>query len=198
MTKKLLGIILALVMVFSMTQALAQAATVPSKTTQDMASVASLVSAETGIALPASFQVALQAPSIAAEQVLADLFAFTQTAPPASYFPEEVRIELAKLLPEWVDVNTLALNEFVTLGVIDYDEAYGDVIISFEFATEYADGQPIVALVGVKQDDSEDIVWTALQAEVVDGLVKIHFTKEVLLLLKTGEAMLAILNGAAG
>jgi hypothetical protein len=84
------------------------------------------------------------------------------------------------------------MNEFTTIKIDGYSEENGDLTASFEFATKYADGQAIVAMVGVEVDGT--MTWTALKAEVVDGIVKITFPEAVVKLMQTGNAVLSILS----
>jgi len=176
-------------------------AVVPSKTTQDMATVVSVVSAS-GVALGAEFAVVLTEPTEVATQQLANIAAvINEGRSPISYFAdmsENMMGDIALLLPPEFDPDTLELNEFSPLTCINYDEAYGDVVVSFTFATEYVDGQVLVAMVGIPIGENEDgtaiVEWYALQAEVVDGVVQVTFPQDVFVLLEGADAMIAILS----
>jgi hypothetical protein len=195
--KRLMVLLMAVLLVLTS----AAHAAVPSKTTQDMATVVSMVSAS-GVALGAEFVVALTEPTEAATQQLADIAAVVSAGgSPVSYFAgmaEGMLENIALLLPPDFDPDTLELNEFSPLTGINYDEAYGDVVVSFEFATAYADGQVLVAMVGIPIGENEDgtaiVEWYALQAEVVDGIVQVTFPQDVLVLLDGADAMIAILS----
>lgn len=196
MRKRSIGLALALLILG--TSSLAFATGVPSKTTQDMTTVVSIVS-ETGVELPPGFQII---PLVATESATRELaaiqsFVTTPNATVVQYFDVAVREEIAKLLPEGFDLDTLSMNEFLPITVVNYEESYGDVAATFQFATQYQEGQPVVALVGITDEVTGVVAWTVLKAEVVDGLVKIHFTQDILLKIQSGDAMLAILNGEA-
>ena len=91
-----------------------------------------------------------------------------------------------------IDMPDLVLSEYVSLGINNYQADYGDVTATFGFATVYQEGQPVVVMFGYK-DENGNIVWTALNAKIVDGEVQIDFPSE-LLLLAGSEAILAILS----
>lgn len=192
MNKRLVGLVLALVMLTMTSLAFA---TVPSKTTIDMVRFVRAASA-TGETLPLSVIVfpVEQVPEASAE--LASIAGFTkQGAPVVQYFDQSVQDALAPLLPEGFDATSLSLNEFVPIQVNGYDSAYGDVAFFFEFPTGYAEGQPLVALLGIQGDAG--VTWFALKAEVVEGLVKIYFTQDVLEKMQTSIVFLTILSGEA-
>ncbi|NLD60485.1 MAG: hypothetical protein GX647_12640 [Clostridiales bacterium] len=175
-------------------------AAVPSKTTQDLATVVSFASAS-GAQLAADFAVALAEPTAAATEQLANVAAVVAGgASPVSYFAGKEE-DVAALVPEGFDPNTLEFNEFSPLTAVNYDESYADVVVSFKFATEYADGQVVVAMVGIPTGTNPDgtaiVEWYALKAEVVGGLVAVSFTQEVLALLDGAEGMIAILSESA-
>jgi len=185
-----------MMVVFIAISAVAHAA-VPSKTTQDMTKVTSVVSAS-GVPLGDDFAVELVQEAPAATQELAKVAAVvSEGASPATYFADK-EADIALLVPEDFDINVLELNEFSPLTAINYDASYGDVVVSFEFVTEYIDGQVVVAMLGIVVGENDDgtalVEWYALRAEVVDGLVQVHFTQDILALLNGAEAMIAILS----
>ena len=185
-----------MMVVFIAISAVAYAA-VPSKTTQDMTKVTSVVSAS-GVPLGDDFAVELVQEAPAATQELAKVAAVvSEGASPATYFADK-EADIALLVPEDFDINVLELNEFSPLTAINYDASYGDVVVSFEFVTEYIDGQVVVAMLGIVAGENDDgtalVEWHALRAEVVDGLVQVHFTQDILALLNGAEAMIAILS----
>jgi len=130
-----------MMVVFIAISAVAHAA-VPSKTTQDMTKVTSVVSAS-GVPLGDDFAVELVQEAPAATQELAKVAAVvSEGASPATYFADK-EADIALLVPEDFDINVLELNEFSPLTAINYDASYGDVVVSFEFVTEYIDGQKV-------------------------------------------------------
>lgn len=172
---------------------------VKSKTTGDLSSVAGMKS-ESGVELPPEFVVEVKTQTEEASAMLTEIFTFVteQKMPVVSFFNEEVVSEIRAALPEGVDLDSLSMDEFAPLGAISYNGEYGDVAVTFQFATEYVDGQNIVALVGISsgldEAGNQTVEWHALKAEVVDGLVVVHFTTEVLLKMEQSEAMIAILS----
>ena len=187
---------LALTLVVLSIASLALASSVPSKTTSDLVKPVGIVSA-TGEAVPVTITLPSAEQSQAATEELAAIATFMQKpgATLVSYFDAAVQQEMTALLPEGFDTSKLVMNEFVPLALGDYKAEYGDLVISFEFATEYADGEAIVAMVGIKEGSL--ITWYPQKAAVVDGIVQITFTQDVLEKMQTGEVMLAILSGAA-
>ena len=185
-----------MMVVFIAISAVAHAA-VPSKTTQDMTKVTSVVSAS-GVPLGDDFAVELVQEAPAATQELAKVAAVvSEGASPATYFADK-EADIALLVPEDFDINVLELNEFSPLTAINYDASYGDVVVSFEFVTEYIDGQVVVAMLGIVVGENDDgtalVEWYALRADVVDCLLQVHFTQDILALLNGAEAMIAILS----
>lgn len=96
------------------------------------------------------------------------------------YFDQDVKKAIEELLPRGFDLENLELSEFVVVGSIDANGADGEVKAEFEFATEYEEGQEIVALVGVVDEDG-NMEWLPLEAKVLaDGKVEIVFTEDAL------------------
>ncbi|MBE0600536.1 MAG: hypothetical protein IH607_02025, partial [Firmicutes bacterium] len=90
------------------------------------------------------------------------------------------------------DFSKLILSEYVSLG-INAEQGNGlDVISTFGFASQYQDGQTVVAMFGYREKNGE-IVWTALNTVTEDGQVKVSIPSE--LLRRAGsEAILGILS----
>ena len=129
-------------------------------------------------------------------------------------FAKKVLDLIAELLPEGYDLADLDLDELVVMTSLNYKEEFGSVKATFEFATEYEEGDTLVAVAGVFDDavleaeESEDenaefkddADWQPLAAEVVksaDGKnrVKITFTKEALNKIGDKPFALGILKG---
>lgn len=175
------------------------AASVPSKTTQDMTEVVSFTS-DNGGALPEDFVIQLLGDTESVDSALKQLADFVggQGLAPARFFEEAVQQAIASLLPEGADLDNYVINEFAPLIVENYSEEYGDITSTFRFASEYEDGQPMVALIGLvtgKDEQGNPVVeWTPVQAEVEDGLVKVHIPADLLVRLNGQEAMIAFLS----
>lgn len=108
------------------------------------------------------------------------------------YFPQETLSQL----PVGMDAGKLEINEFMPLVVDNYDAAYGDMTIAFEFPTPYTPGQAVVAMVGL--NDGSAVEWVVLSCEVqADGSVAITFPADVMEQVTSGDAVLMILNETA-
>lgn len=140
-----------------------------------------------------SLVVELKEPTVKAAKVLDEIAVHVETAPVTQYFAPEVVTEVKKIIPVAAKVEELKVHEFYEVNTANYAEAYGDVEATFEFATQYEDGKSFVAMIGIIGEDGE-VTWMPMNAEVVDGKVKILFTQEVLLLLEQNEAVCALLG----
>ncbi len=187
MNKKLVGLVLALVMLTVTSLAFAS----PSKTTTDLGR-ATGGTTTTGGTLPLNVTVLTTGLAAqAASDELAAIAGFTQQgAPLIEYFDPAVQAAIGALLPQGFDAKGLGMNELLPISVTG--TVTGGAILSFEFATQYQEGQTLVAMVGVRSGGT--VTWYPLPAEVVGGVVRVHFTQEVLEKMQTGTAMLAILS----
>lgn len=196
MNKKLISLVLCVLLVLTCANAFAA---VPSKTTQDMASVKDVASSTYVGEVKATFSLTdgnVQATSDELDKI-ADYVAMGGVST-VSYFGTEVVDAIAQLLPE-VDLDNLELNEIAPLTVADYDEAYGDLAITFSFATVYAQDQAVVALIGIESAETQEIVWTPAEAEVqMDGSVQVVLPQALLVELAAAQnSMITILSEAA-
>lgn len=189
---------LMLVVMTATAVSLACAATVPSKTTQDLAKVVSVTS-DVGAAMPDDLLISLLKETESADKALKQLVEFTdQGLAPVRFFNETVQGEIASMLPGGADPDQLVIDEFSPMIVKHKAESSGGVTASFQFATVYEDGQTVVVLVGiVTGTDAQGnpvIDWTPIRAEVENGLVKAYFPEELLTLLNSKDAMIAVLS----
>lgn len=181
---------------------------VPSKTTQDMASVTGIASAD-GAQVGEDFTIEIIEEQEYSKSTLGVIATYTESnqATAAGYFAQAdtVAAQIAELLPEDFDVSTLVMYEFAPLTAINYDPEYGDVVATMVFATKYSPDQTLVALVGIVKGVDEDgapiVEWTALKAEAVEneadpekGCVRVYFPQELLPEIENGNAMIAILS----
>jgi len=97
---------------------------------------------------------------------------------PIRYF-DEVTIHEAALMLNDVDVDTLIPYEVTQVMVRNYQEPYGDVMAKFSFPTPFEEGQQMVALIGMP-DNEGAFSWMPLHAEVKDEYVEITFSSSVL------------------
>ena len=178
------------------------AASVPSKTTQDMTEVVSIAS-DNGAMLPTDFAIQILEETESVDKALKQLADFVtgQGLAPVRFFEEAVQQAIASLLPEEADLDKYVINEFSPLIVENYREAYGSITATFRFASEYMDGQPLVALIGLVTGMDEQgnpvVEWTPIKAVVEGGLVKVDFPADLLQRLYGQEAMIAILSEAS-
>ncbi len=118
---------------------------------------------------------------------------------PIEFFDDAVKADVANLLPAGTDLAALQMNEFVPISALNYEEAYGDVTAAFEFPTQYAEGQPLVALAAVytlvnSVTNEWSAEWFACAAEAKMGKVYITFPADYVAKLEGGWGSLAILN----
>lgn len=215
--KKMLCVVTALMLICVAIPSLA--AVVPSKTTGDLGDFIGAVNNEgqpvpvkivtTEIApAPVAEAPAAETPAenkepapkklTLAESVLEEIVAFIadQQLAPIGFFDDLVREQAALLLPEGADMETFELNEILPANLEGYDESFEDVIASFTFATAYLPGQTLLTMYGVKGEDGA-MTWYPLQTVVgEDGVVQIHFTKEVLAQINGVPAVMAAFSEA--
>ncbi len=196
------GLYLLLVIALVVTSVPAFAQSAPSKTTQDMA-IVTKIEASSGVVLPDDFVIQPAKEGLASANTeltkIADFV--TQNQPtPIQYFDATIQEEAAKLLPEGTDLEKFEMNEFIPVVVENYSAEYGDITVSFSFATKYSEGQLLLAMLGVVTGTNSDgtpiVEWIPLAAQGVDGLVQITFTQEALSAMQGNECMLAILSEA--
>lgn len=189
-------ILTALLLAAMLLSGLAPAQAAPSKTTADMAS-ARLYQIEDEEVPLAGLAVSITANPEAVEAEIASIYTFTveNGAPVIDYFGDDVKSQVAALLPEGLDLNSLVLNELVTVEISNLENALldGDILVSFTFATTYEDGQNLVVLVGILSDNGET-QWIPLEATAQEGVVKVHFTAEALEMAMDALFALAVLS----
>lgn len=164
----------------------------PSKTTDDMDAIAEVVTAQENPAFELVISETLSEEA-AAEIDRLYQFVSTNNQSPAMYYNESIREQMAGLLPDGVLLGDLQLNEFVSLEMRNFSEAQGDTIASFRFATQYQDGQPVVASVVIFGLNGETTT-VPLKAEVEGGLVKVLFPQDMLVRMATHPFALAVLS----
>jgi len=217
--KKWMTVLVAMMMVLSMTVAYAA----PSKTTSDMTQVVEMTSS-TGAVVAEDFVLAVAEDSEAVAEEIAKIFVFVngtegeaaEAQAPVAYFPVEVQEEIGAALvalvegteEEVIDLSKLELNEFVAIDTENYNAEYGDLTANLQFATVYEVDQKVVGVVGIysgeKDANGEYVVeWNVAAAEVVeitvDGktetAVQMTFTQELLEKMETAATVaMAILS----
>lgn len=95
--------------------------------------------------------------------------------------------------------DTLHVHEFCAIAADMYQERYGSVCATLLFATPYAQGDPVLVLIGLvdtAQEDPLPIAWTAYEGVGVgdDGGIQVVLDAEIILAIQNGTALLAIVS----
>ena len=81
-----------------------------------------------------------------------------------AYFGEIKDIEGNILvLSEMLDAEVLNVYEFLPLVVENYDSSYGNIRVTFLFNTPYELDEKVIALIGVMNEETLEMDWTAKQ-----------------------------------
>lgn len=205
MSKKLMSLVLALVLVLTVGAAFAESSpslSSPALDSPTMAGQSAVTNAtikieavvsSTGAALPADFLATIPQPADATEEEVAaaqstleaiDAFLTANGLPVVEYFGADVQAAIAEKLPADVAANDLVMRDFVALPLNDmaaaYDPSYGDITLQLEFPVDFAEGDTVVAVLGIIDPATGLTTWVVLDAVVnADGFVEITFTEEV-------------------
>ena len=217
MSKKLISLVLALVLVLSVGSAFAVSSpSASSPSTSSPSTSATLMSNGTvvgvlsslGIELPADFLATVPQPADASEEEVAaaqevleaiNAFVTANGLPVVQYFGLDVQAAISEKLPLNMVADDLVLREFFALPLnamaAAYDPAYGDIIIQMEFPVDFAEGDVVVPVLGILDPETNVVTWFALDAVVnADGFVEITFTEDVFAqIAEDSITMLAIL-----
>ena len=222
MSKKLISLVLALVLVLSVGSAFAVSSpstsspSTSSPSTSSPSTSATLMTNGTvvgvlsslGIELPADFLATVPQPADASEEEVAaaqevleaiNAFVTANGLPVVQYFGLDVQAAISEKLPLNMVADDLVLREFFALPLnamaAAYDPAYGDIIIQMEFPVDFAEGDVVVPVLGILDPETNVVTWIALDAVVnADGFVEITFTEDVFAqIAEDSITMLAIL-----
>lgn len=181
MNKKVLCLVCVLMLVLTSATAFAAA----SKTTHDTTTVTTEEPTITVVPVAATEKV---------NAVIAELDSFLQGGSKAvEFFPADVQSQITSLLPAGTDSAKFVINELVPFNAYNYADITSPVTVAFTFATQYKDNQPIVAMLGLI-DENGNTIWLPLKASVVNGQVMVVFTPEALAALNGKEPFVAILS----
>ncbi len=102
--------------------------------------------------------------------------------PVLSWFPEDIQSEVRLLLDSTINLDELVIYDYLPVYTIDYTETFGDVLVTFSFATPYEEGDSIVTVLGLPTEEpyheGTQMDWTVQIARVEgDGIVKIAFAQ---------------------
>ena len=222
MSKKLISLVLALVLVLSVGSAFAVSSpstnspSTSSPSTSSPSTSATLMTNGTvvgvlsslGIELPADFLATVPQPADASEEEVAaaqevleaiNAFVTANGLPVVQYFGLDVQAAISEKLPLNMVADDLVLREFFALPLnamaAAYDPAYGDIIIQMEFPVDFEEGDVVVPVLGILDPETNVVTWIALDAVVnADGFVEITFTEDVFAqIAEDSITMLAIL-----
>ncbi len=183
----------------------AQAA-VQSITTFDTTQVISMSGAA---ALEDPFRIFPVESPTAIQQEIQRMFDFvnaqTGEEPPVRFFAETEQALVQAELPDTLEADTLLVNEILSLGIVNYDEKYGDVSVEFAFATVYEPGKFVTILLGITNADvntewdentdwNTNTLWVALKAEALDnGHLRVTFPQDALVKMMSASAITMII-----
>lgn len=185
MSKKWMAMLMSALLIVSL--AAGASATAPSKTTEDLVYAAR--SETTG-----TFGVSVVANDPLVQAVIKKIEAFLgQGGAVVNYFPDGVKSNILGKFPSGTSADSIVANEIVSISTAGYDATYGDVVVTFGFATVYPSGAPLAAVAGVI-DGQGNVEWIVLDASAVGGQVQVSMTKAAIEKMATGSVMLAILS----
>ena len=126
-----------------------------------------------------------------------------QKLPFSGYLPEASQDEIQQLLNQdskGTKKEDLVIYEYLPLITKDYKDTYGDVKVSFKFATPYEQGQSVVTVLGLPklsagESDSTLMNWFVQRAQVnADGEVEIVFDHQALFGMGIETGLLLVLS----
>lgn len=102
------------------------------------------------------------------------------------------------VLSEALSAPALNVYEFMPLVAANYDEAYGNVTLTFQFKTPYAQDEPVLVLIGLRNAETGEMEWTVFEGIGVgeEGAVQVEFTPEILKAIQEDNALLAVVSAA--
>lgn len=192
MNKRIFSVALALVLAFAtLTCAFAAPDSISAAdvTTAQVVGVTS----SSGVTLPADFSVAPVAGSNTTDAVVNGInMAAASVGGLTTFFGEAAMTAISTVVPA-VQAANLKLDEAFPISVANYSGAYGDVTVTLRLTKTYADGDVVVAMVGIIGADGT-ITWTPVEATVVNGEVAVTFPQAVLEAAAGSEVVVAMLS----
>ena len=163
--KKIFAFLLALVMM-SLTFAFAS---LPSKTSGDIATIGDLV-ADGDESREVTLQITISEDE-KVDETLGKIAEATKEKSPFEFFPENVQKAIAEKLGEEFDPKTLELSEFVALDAIGYEpEKYSTIMAPFTFETEFKADQKVFPVIGLY--DGDEVEWVTMGEQFLEGEVQ--------------------------
>jgi len=188
MSKKVIIVIVAAVLLLTTVSALAAT---PSKTTQDLTQIISVV--EQNGTQHNDLITIQEVPTEFGQSVIDELVAFKAKNPDiVSFFDTEVKNQIQDLLPQNASMDGMIMSELCSLCCGDHNHDHGLVACEIEFPTLYTETNLVVPLLAYPKDDGTT-AWLPVKGEVKNGHVVINFTEEILTLVGH-DFVLAILS----
>ena len=102
------------------------------------------------------------------------------------------------VLSEALSAPALNVYEFMPLVAVNYDETYGNVTLTFQFKTPYAQDEPVLVLIGLRNAENGEMEWTVFEGIGAGegGAVQVEFTPEILKAIQEDNALLAVVSAA--
>ena len=102
------------------------------------------------------------------------------------------------VLSEALSAPALNVFEFMPLVAANYDEAYGNVTLTFQFKTPDAQDEPERVMIGLRNAETGEMEWTVFEGIGVgeEGAVQVEFTPEILKAIQEDNALLAVVSAA--
>lgn len=102
------------------------------------------------------------------------------------------------VLSEALSAPALNVYEFMPLVAVNYDETYGNVTLTFQFKTPYAQDEPVLVMIGLRNAETGEMEWTVFEGIGVgeEGAVQVEFTPEILKAIQEDNALLAVVSAA--
>ena len=179
----------------------------PSKQAGDTTRVVKTI-ARNGQALPDDFKIVIvpETELIRREITLLGQFVTEQEQPALNWLPEEDQNRVRYLLG--VDGETLIVSDYVPLITEDFRPTDGDAVGTFSFATPYSEGQTIVTVLGIPDENADNadetqtgktqMKWSVQPAIVREGgVVDVVFDQLALIDMGTETGLLLMLGEPA-
>lgn len=181
---------------------------IPSKDAADLAQSQGTITSADGSVLPDDFRIFIRehTPESKAEISRLQRFMEQQEDTIASYFPENLRQQMALLLDSVRPEELICYNANY-LGAENYVETYGDVVAGFRFSTDYPEGTELMCMLGTLKDpqpeqQSDDPVlpeesafdWVTLRGEVRGEYVYITFPQQQIPIMEDQGALLLVFS----
>ena len=124
-----------------------------------------------------------------------ELVKLQAATPAAAYFGDVKDMQGNSVsLEELLGTDDVKVNEFAPLIVENYKESYGNVTTTFTLPTFYNQGEKVVILIGIRNAQTGEIEWIALEGVGVgeDGAIQVEFPPELLIAIQNSNALMAV------